>query len=161
MQGNLIITLYRYIQENNPELLADLESNYSATTYLTGKMQSIKGLIAELQQQRLPDYELEEICMNHLTADLRPSKYNYILHLIEEDFQSDYNRLLSDGLIQTEIINIINECKPVLEDLNFSEENEDNRFIRYTITGMIKDYFERNSEHEIVSNELQQPAKAE
>jgi Domain of unknown function (DUF1896) len=161
MQGNLIITLYRYIQKNNPELLADLESNDNTTAYLTGKMQSIKDLIAELQQKRVPDYELEEICMNQLTADLRPSKYNYILQLVEEDFRSDYNRLISDGLIQTEVINIVNECKPVLEGLNFSEENEDNRFIRYAITGMIKDYFERNSEHEIVSNELQQPAKAE
>jgi hypothetical protein len=159
MHDNLIITLYRYIQKNNPELLADIESNGTATAYLTSKMQSIKNLIAELQQKRVPDYELEEICITQLTADLRPSKYNYILQLMEEDFQHEYNKLLSDGLLQTEAINMVNECRPVFEDLNFSEENESNRFIRYAIIGMIKDYFECKSENEIVSNELPRPAK--
>ena len=56
---------------------------------------------------------------------------------------------------------MIGYCEPVFEDLKFSIENEDNRFIQYAITGMISEYLKSNSENENVSNELQQPTKAE
>jgi hypothetical protein len=97
--------------------------------------------------------------MAELTNNLRPSKYNYILSLLEEEFEGDYNKLLQSGLLQHEVINMINQCNSVFADLNFSEENEDNEFIRYAIIGELSDYFQSNREVEIVSNELQQPTE--
>jgi predicted AAA+ superfamily ATPase len=51
-------------------------------------------------------------------------------------------------------------CQSVFDDLNFSEENEDNRFLRYAITGVLKEYLD-NVKSENVSDELQQSTKTE
>ena len=51
-------------------------------------------------------------------------------------------------------------CQSVFDDLNFSEENEENRFLRYAITGVIKEYLEE-VRGENVKNGLQQSTKTE
>lgn len=50
-------------------------------------------------------------------------------------------------------------CDSVFNDLKFSEENEDNHFIRYEICGAISEYLDSNRVNENVSNELQQSAE--
>jgi Domain of unknown function (DUF1896) len=151
--------LFEYIRDNNPDILFELEAEANVTVWLSEKVNGIGYLIIELESQCLPEYEIEEICMTELTNDLRPSKYNYILSLLEEEFENDYNKLLQSGLAQHEVINMINQCDSIFADLNFSEENEDNEFIRYAIIGELSDYFQSNREVEIVSNELQQPTE--
>jgi hypothetical protein len=151
--------LFEYIRDNNPDILFELEAEANVTVWLSERVNGIEPLINELQSQCLPEYEIEEICMTELTNDLRPSKYNYILSLLEEEFENDYNKLLQSGLVQHEVINMINQCDSIFADLNFSEENEDNEFIRYAIIGELSDYFQSNRELETVSNELQQPTE--
>jgi Domain of unknown function (DUF1896) len=153
--------LFEYIRDNNPDILFELEAEANVTVWLSEKVNGIGYLIIELKSQCLPEYEIEEICMTELTHDLRPSKYNYILSLLEEEFEGDYNKLLQSGLLQHEVINMINQCDSVFADLNFSEENEDNEFIRYAIIGELSEYFQSNREVETVSNELQQPTETE
>lgn len=147
--------LFEYIRDNNPDLLFELEAQQNVTVWLSEKISGIDNLL----NQKLPGYEMEETCMNELTKNLRPSRYNYILNLLEEEFEEDYNKLLQSGLLQHEIINMINCCNAVFADLNFSEENEDNPFIRYAIIGEVGEYLQSNREVETVSNELQQPAE--
>jgi hypothetical protein len=54
---------------------------------------------------------------------------------------------------------MINYCNSIFDDLRFVEENEDNQFIRYAITGAVSEYLESNRVNETVSNELQQSAE--
>jgi hypothetical protein len=161
MQGTLITKLYQYMQQNNPELILQLEETGSLTKYLSDNVSSIENDIADFEQQAFPGFEIEELCMNKLTAHLKPSRYNYILHLLEDDFGTAYNDFFAAGILQTEVINLVNFCKAVFDDLSFSEEHEDNRFIRYAITGMIREYLESNSEKKTMSDELQQSAKTQ
>lgn len=63
--------------------------------------------------------------------------------------------------MRAEVINMINYCLPVFDDLRFSVETEDNRFLHYAITGVVKEYLQSNSENEKVSNGLQQSAKTQ
>jgi hypothetical protein len=149
--------LFEYIRDNNPDILFELEAEANVTVWLSERVNGIGYLIMELKSQCLPEYEIEEVCMAELTNNLRPSKYNYIHSLLEEEFEGDYYKLLKSGLLQHEVINMINQCDSVFADLNFSEENEDNEFIRYAIIGELSEYFQSNREVETVSNELQQP----
>jgi hypothetical protein len=159
MQEILLNKLLEYIRENNPDILFQLEQEAVLTNYLTDKVSSVMEMVQSMKAQKQPDYFIEEACINYMTTELRPSKYNYISGILSEEFENDYNLMFESGLSLTETINIINHCEPVFDDLNFSEENEDNRFIRYTITGMISEYLQRNSENENVSNGLQQSAE--
>ncbi len=122
MQGKLINNLYQYIKENNPDILLKLEENSSVTKYLSEKVSSVDSLLEQLNKEDKPDYIIEELSMNFLTKDLRPSRYNYILHILESDFEVKYNQLTEAGLLIFEISNMIKYCQSVFDDLNFSEK---------------------------------------
>lgn len=160
MKAILINSLYQYIKENNPDVLLELEEAGNTTKYVSDKVNSIDSLITQLKQQGIPKYIIEETCMSALTEDLKPSRYNYILHILESEFEGQYNQFIESGVLQFEIINMIRQCNSTFDDLNFSEENEGNRFLRYAITGVIKDYLE-NVTSENVSDELQQSTETE
>jgi hypothetical protein len=160
MQGILINNLYKYIKENNPDILLELEEAGNTTQYLSDKVNSVDSLIIQLSGEGKPPYIIEESCMAVLTEDLKPSRYNYIRHILESEFEEQYNQFIESAVLLFEISNMIKQCNPVFDDLNFSEENEDNRFLRYAITGVIKEYFD-NVVSENVSDELQQSTKTE
>jgi tRNA splicing endonuclease len=161
MKQNLIKKLHAYIRENNPDLLFELEESDKVNEYLFNKINTVSGLIKQLDIGE-PAYIIEDACMDVLTKDFRPSKFNYISNLLEEEFESTYNQILESGLIKFEIVNMIIQCQSVFDDLNFSEENEDNQFLRYAIIGTIKEYLEDvTSENENVKDGLQQSTKTE
>jgi hypothetical protein len=160
MQGTFINNLYQYIRANNPDILLELEETGSVTTYLSNKVNTVEPLYEQLSKEGKPTYIIEEMCMNFLTEDLKPSRYNYILTILESDFEIKYNEFSETGILIYEISNMVKYCQSVFDDLNFSEENEDNRFLRYAITGVINEYLNTVTS-ENVSNELQQSAEAE
>jgi Domain of unknown function (DUF1896) len=149
--------LFEYIRDNNPDILFALEAEATVTVWLSENVNAVDILISQLKKEGLPDYEIEETCMDIITKSLRPSKYNYICNLLEEEFEQHYQQLLQTGLLQDEVINMIHHCQSTFDDLKFSEETEDNQFLRYAIIGAVSDYL--NSENENVSHELQQPTE--
>ena len=161
MQQALITKLHEYIRENNPDLLFQLEEDGKVTEYLSDKISTVSALIKQTENGK-PAYIIEDACMDVLTHDLRPSKFNYISNLLQEEFESTYNQLQESGTLKFEVISLINQCQPVFDDLNFSSENEDNQFLRYAIIGIISEYLEGvTSENENVKDGLQQSTKTE
>jgi hypothetical protein len=161
MQQTLINKLYEYARENNPDLLFQLEEDGKVTEYLSDKINTVSALINQMNNGE-PAYIIEDACMDVLTQDLRPSRFNYVSNLLQEELESTYNQLQESGTLKLEVINLINQCQTVFDDLNFSEENEDNQFLRYAIIGTISEYLEGvTSENENVKDGLQQSTKTE
>lgn len=161
MQAELQNKLYEYLKANNPDLLIQLQEDDALNPYLLEKVADVWKDTEALRQQLSPSM-YEEPCMGRLTQDLKPSKYNYILHLLEDEFEHKYVELANDGLLITECINLVQYCQSIFDDLNFDEATEDNRFIRYAVIGMIQEYFDNAaSVNENVSHELQQSAKTQ
>lgn len=140
MQHVLMEKLRSYIAANNPDLLISLQGGFSVTQYLKDKVDLVMPIVDNLIREDKPQYIIEELCMNELTADLRPSKFHYIQKIIEEEFADDYKRLAEAGVLTYETVNLIDACKEVFETFEFSEENEDNRFLRYAIIAEIHNY---------------------
>jgi len=161
MQEILIQKLHHYVSENNPDLLIQLQGESRVTAYLQEKVAAIDEILKELLTEEKPSYIIEELCLNELTKDLKPSRFNYLKEILEEEFNEHYQRLRDAGIVTTELINLIQTCQPVFDELNFTEENEESRFIRYAITGAISEYLKGNSENENVSNGLQQSTETE
>lgn len=159
MREQLTHLLLRYIKENNPDLLYQMENETVLVEWLAKRVNSVSGLWEQMKRKRQPDLSIEEACLDTLTKDLRPSRFQYINRILEEDFSAERSVLKTNGVLRFEIINLIGYCQSTFDDLRFSEENEDNRFTRYAITGMIKDYLQENSVNEAVRNVLQQPAE--
>lgn len=160
MEEILIIKLHNHIRENNPDLLLQLEQEAGVTSYLQEKVNALSSFI-ELSKKEQPEYIVEEACMDLLTADLKPSRYNYIKNLIGEDFEKHAEVFERNGILQTEIINLVSYCKEIFDSIAFNESNEDDHFIKYTITGAVSEYLESNSEKDKGENELQQPTATE
>ena len=134
-----------------------LEEDGKVVEYLSAKINAVSASINKAEKGH-KSYILIDTCMEMMTKDLRPSKFNYIRNILEEEFEERNQQITESGLLQFEVINIIAYCQSVFDDLNFSEENEENRFLRYAITGVIKEYLdERTSEN--VKDGLQQSTK--
>jgi len=144
MQYILISKLHEYIKQNSPNVLIPFEEDGNVTQYLKNKVDGIKDLFEQLQKENTPAYIIEEVCMDALTKDLRPSKYNYVINILEEDFETVYHQLQELGTLIYEVVNMIVYCKSAFESFGFTEENEDNRQLRYAVTGAISEYLAKN-----------------
>jgi hypothetical protein len=142
MQEMLKEKLWTYIVHNNPDLMLNLQQDFSLTDYLEQKVSNIQPLISQLLAANKPGYIIEELCLAELTKDLRPSKFNYIRGVLEEEFELDFLRIKESGLLTYEIINLITESETVFETLGFMQDNEQDRMLRYAIAGTIRQYME-------------------
>ncbi len=142
MQEILIGKLYQYILQNNLDLLIALQEKGDVDSFLKEKMSSIETLLNQLMNENSPAYLIEERCMDALTQELRPSKYTFLTSVLEEEFESNYIRLKGNSTLSFEVINLIESCNPVFETIGFTEDNENDRHLRYAIIGAVSEYLE-------------------
>ena len=144
MQEILIQKLHDYLKENNSDLLLQLEEQGNVTTYLSNKINMVDSVLKKYEGQ--PEYIIEEACMDALTQDLRPSKFNYIRNMLEEEFENSYQQFLAAGTLQFEVINLITQCQAVFDEIGFTEENEDSSELKNAVTGTIGEYLEKRAQ---------------
>ncbi len=132
--------LWAYIVHNNPDLMLSLQEDYSVTRYLDEKLNGILPMVDSLLAEGKPQYVIEELALNELIADLKPSKFLYIRSVLEEEFPDDFKRLSEDGVLTYEVVNLIAACKETFDTFNFSTETEDDRHLRYAIIAQVHDY---------------------
>ena len=142
MQQILIASLHEYLTQNNVDLFVSLQAENKVSIYLKDKVESVGPLVDELLAESTPGYIIQERCMDELTKDLRPSRFNYIISILDEEFETDYNRFEDCGILTYEVINLIEVCKPVFEAFGFTVENENDKSLHYAITGAAKEYLE-------------------
>lgn len=140
MQSVLTEKLWAYIVHNNPDLMISLQEDYSVTRYLEEKVNAVMPMVEQLLVEGKPPYIIEELCLNAMTVELQPSRYQYIRSVIEEEFNGDYERMKENGTLTYEVANLIETCKGIFSDFDFNSENETNRHLRYAIIGQVHDY---------------------
>ena len=144
MQEILIRKLHSYLQRNNPDILIELQSEQKVTAYLVGKVSSIDSLLDQLLIEGRPPMIVEEICLDALTEDLRPSRYSFIESILEEEFTQTHRRFQEASILTFEVLNMVATCKPIFDRIQYTEEMEDNRQLRHVVIGMIAEYLENN-----------------
>ena len=142
MQEILIQKLHAYIVNNNPEVLIQLQTETKVSAYLKGKLSSIEPLLNEMITEGVEPFFIAEMCMNVLTEDLRPSRFNYIATVFEEEFNPVYRQFRFVHILRYELINMVEACKAVFDSMDFNEQNTESRLLRYAIVGAIHDYLE-------------------
>ena len=140
MQSMLTEKLWAYIIHNNPDLMLSLQEDYSVTSYLENKVAAVMPMAVQFLSEEKPQYIIEELCLQAMTEDLKPSRYQYIRSVIEEEFNDDYLRMKENGTLTYEVVNLIEACKSIFSDYDFNSENEANSHLRYAIIGQVHDY---------------------
>ncbi|MFX1705038.1 DUF1896 family protein [Chitinophaga sp. CC14] len=142
MENILENKLHSYLVENNPDMLLSLEQETKVTAYIKGKVSAVRKMMADMQQEGTPSYIIEEILMEELTSDLRPSRYNLLLSILQTEFGPTYESYREMGILTYELSAMINSCKHIFEQMPFTREEEENNRRYYAITGAIADYLE-------------------
>lgn len=144
MEEILITKLHGYIIQSHPDLIITLQQDGEVMSYLKDKVATADDLIDQLQSEEKPSYIIEERCLEFLTKDLWPPRFRYLLSVLEEEFEKDYYSFRENGILTYEVINLIESCAPIFETLGFTSDKEENRDLRYAITGAIKEYLDNN-----------------
>ncbi|MGN6567493.1 MAG: hypothetical protein ACTHJ0_06060 [Flavipsychrobacter sp.] len=132
--------LRSYIIQNNPDLLLRLQEQLGLTKYLEDKVTGISAQLQEWVTAGKPQYIIEELSLDLLTTDLRPSRFNYLKVLLEEEFETSFRRFAEMGVLTYELTNLVDHCYPVFVLYGFAEETEDDRQLRYAAIGAINEY---------------------
>jgi hypothetical protein len=140
MKIQLIKQLHNYLLHNHTDLLIGLQEEHRLDHYLKQKVNSIADLLAQLQEEKRPDYVIEALCLEELTRDLRPSRFNFMREVLEAEFEPDYRRMLAGGILTYELINLIGACEPIFEVFFFGEEAKESKGLRLAIIDMVTQY---------------------
>lgn len=140
MQKVLKEKLRAYLVHNNPDLLLKLQGDKSISNYIDDKVGNVMPTALQLIAEGKPGHAITELCMNELTEDLRPSRFNYLQELLETEFREEYQKFKEAGVLTYETVNMVEACADVFEVHGFSEANEDDRFLRYAIIAEVHDY---------------------
>ncbi|GAA4910044.1 DUF1896 family protein [Mucilaginibacter defluvii] len=142
MKTLLIGKLHSYMLQHHTDLLIALQEEHRLSHYLSTKVDSVSGLIEQLQTEERPGYVIEALCLEELTRDLRPSRFSWLREVLEAEFPDAYRRFGRSGILTYELINLIGACEPIFEIFQFGEDTEDSNQLRNAITGMIAEYLE-------------------
>jgi hypothetical protein len=135
METLLKEALWSYIIDHNPDLMYDLQENYTVGRYLNEKVQGVQGMAIRLLQEQHPKHHIEEMCLWELTRELRPSRYLYLKGIFEEEFPDEAALYGKSGILVCEVISMLDYCNPVLDDMGFSVHNEEDPEIRNVVIG--------------------------
>tara|TARA_R110002020_G_scaffold113688_1_gene261526 strand:+ start:13292 stop:13741 length:450 start_codon:yes stop_codon:yes gene_type:complete len=143
MEENLRQKLWAYIRDNSPEVMFDLQEDYSVGKYLDKKVNGIASRLEQWKKEGLPPADIETRALLELTVDLRPSKFHYIREILQTEFEEAYLEMEGNGTLAYQLLNLIDACKEIFEAIGFSEKNKEGRRLKYAIIGTIARYLEK------------------
>jgi|SRR5215217_4660616 len=141
MQSRLKDRLQAYLVEHHPELLTNLQTDFSVSQYLEDKVQLVMPTVLKLLSEDKPGYVIEELALREMTTDLRPSRYDYIKRVLAIEFTAEHDHFVKLGVLCYECINLLGQCNEVFDAFGFSEATEQNHLLRHAIIARIHDCF--------------------
>ncbi len=140
METALKERLWNYISSHNPEIMYALQEEYRVSAYLEEKIAAILPEVEILLKEGIPILTIQEVCIEQMIEELKPSKFLYLKRVLEEEFPTTYEALQQSYLLNYEVLNIMECCKDIFEKFGFDEQNGIHRSLRYAIMGEIDHY---------------------
>lgn len=133
--------LHHFLRSEYPDLLIALQEDKGVTAFIEQKVEAVTSLLEELKSKNTPEYIILEKCMDTLTGEFPPSRYSYVLEILEEEFSNDFHQFQFNGILQWEVLNMLKACTSVFDHFDFDNpENQDNRDLYNTVTGSLHEY---------------------
>lgn len=139
MQNQVKDRLLGYISQNFPELLSE-GADENAALDIRERVESAMTRFQQAVREGHPAYIAEEFCIQELAEGLGPSRFQYVLSVLEEEFPAEYESFHKAGILTWEVLNMLKACQQIFDELEFSFETEDQRPIRYAIIAQVHDY---------------------
>lgn len=140
MHTRLKERLWAYIVQNNPDLMFDLQEEYAVIHYLEEKVSKVMPTALRLIGEGKEGHAIEELCLNEMTEDLKPSRYNYICNLLQRVFPNEYQQHRESGHLTYLAVSLVDYCRNSFNELGFSEKNIKEDAIYAAITKKVGEY---------------------
>jgi len=140
MQTILKEKLWAYIIQNNPDLMFNLQAEYSVSRYLEDQVSNVMPTVLQLLGEGKPGHAIEELVLEQLTEKLRPSRFLYLQEILKTEFQTIYLKFRESGVLTYETVNLIDQCNEVFDAFNFSQENQHDHKLRHNIIAKVHHY---------------------
>lgn len=140
MIHHLMERLWAYIISHNPELMESLTEDNNVTLYLEEKVNIVIPKMERLFAEGRPDYAVAELCLNDLTEDLRPSRYDYVLTLLREEYPGYFASFSQSGSLRHQAMCMAERSKPIFDNLDFKEENMESNLVYQSILVAMQQY---------------------
>ena len=142
IQQHLTEKLWAQIIVNNPALMLQLQQENAVANYLQNMVDTVKDYLEQLTDEGKPQYIIEELCLQELTADMRPYRFNYLLNVLEEEFSYFNKQWSQSGVLTYETVNLQKVCDPIFDELGLTEEIAEDSQIYHAITASIESYLD-------------------
>lgn len=140
MQTKLKEKFWAYIINYHPDLMFKLQEDYRVTQYLEDAVAAVMPKVSTWLTEGKPAYIVEELALKELTATLGPSRFSYLKDVLETEFADTYHQFAEAGVLTYECVNLVEHCAAVFEELQFSEANAEDRYLRYAIIAAVHEY---------------------
>ena len=134
--------LHDYLGANYPEVLVPLQREAGVTGYLEERIATLDELPDQLLAEGKPLYIVEEICMDALTRDLGPSKFNYLCDVLQAEFEEAYYQWVETGTLPYEGLNLLMACSPVFAAFGFAEDTLEDVRLREAVIQQVRRHLE-------------------
>lgn len=140
MKASLKSKLLNYIVEHNPELLLQLQENFTVSQYINDRVLQVMDNVQQWLSVGISLNQAEDMALRSMTVDLRPSRYLYLKNVLEEEFKCEAEAFIEAGVLTYELVNLIGHCTETFAAFQFCEENQGSRKLRHAIIADIAAY---------------------
>ncbi|MGN6437284.1 MAG: DUF1896 family protein [Agriterribacter sp.] len=140
MEQAILNEFIKVLIKSYPDLLLEVQESGQVNAFIQGKLEAIQPVVESLRNAGQPKYIIEELALDHLISTVGPSRFDYILQVLEEDFAELYSDMQGSGVFTYEAIGILLKVAHVFDELAFNEGNKDDRLLRYAIIGAIQEF---------------------
>jgi len=146
MEQLLIREIYGVMQQQYPDWLISLQEEKRVREFIEEKAELVGITIGNLlEEDHRPLYLVREICHWEIEDMLGPSRFCYIRELLSEQFEAAYYRLLDEGTLTTETLNLLSVCEPLFDGFACEILSEADKFREYEIIAEVDAYFKARS----------------
>lgn len=143
MEQNLKEKLWDYIIRNDPDLMFRLQEEYKVADYLDEKVKGVLILAEEMSAESVTTEIIEEVCINIMTEDLKPSRFNYVKELLREKFSTLFFAYSATDSLTYEVLQVMQYCREIFEEIGFSKETEQSPELKDAVAGRIRSYVDK------------------
>jgi hypothetical protein len=129
-----------FLRENYPEVILLFSDRAALPQYLEDRASWIEPVMDGLMDQGTDEQQIIDTCIREITASFGPSKYHYLLGVLEVEFPEEYELLQDEGRLKTEVTAMIVACLPAFDAFDFNDENQDDHFLRHMVIAELHDY---------------------
>ena len=137
METALKERLWDYIIIHNPELMYHLQEQYLVGSYLQRKVNEVLPQAQEMRANGVDVCTILEACIEELTQELKPSKFQFVRRVIQEEFPAEYQLLSSTYMLDYEVLNIVDASWDIFQQFGPYCERENSKIQRYAVMHQI------------------------